>query len=88
MSKSDLFWISNLHIGQGMYFGVKLRTFQGVFISVWFGVGQVQKTELSSYLKTLRLSVGGGAMFNASLVILVPRGIQFSVLFGSLYGMF
>ena len=46
-----------------MYFGVKLRTFQGFFIPVWFGVGQVQKTVLSSHLKTLKLSVGGGAMF-------------------------
>ena len=41
------FWISNLHIGQMMYFCVKLRTFQGFFISVWFGVGQDQKTEFS-----------------------------------------
>ena len=41
------FGISNLHIGQMMYFGVKLRTFQGFFILVWFGVGQVQKTEFS-----------------------------------------
>ena len=41
------FGISNLHIGQMMYFGVKLRTFQGFFVSVWFGVGQVQKTEFS-----------------------------------------
>ena len=28
-----------------MYFSVKLRSFQGFFIPVWFGVGQVQKTE-------------------------------------------
>ena len=67
-----------------MYFGVKLRTFQGFFIPVWFGVGQVQKTELSSHLKTLKLPVGGGAMFKdswASLVMLVARQIQFLVLF-------
>ena len=36
-----------------MYFGVKLRTFQGFYIPFWFGVGQVQKTELSSHLKIL-----------------------------------
>ena len=64
--KDTFFWISNLHIKQTMYFGVKLRTFQGFFIPVWFGVGQVQKTKLSSHLKTLKLSRGGGAMFNLS----------------------
>ena len=64
--KDAFFWISNLHIKQTMYFGVKLRTFQGFFIPVWFRVGQVQKTELSSHLKTLKLSAGGGAMFNLS----------------------
>ena len=64
--KETFFWISNLHIEQTMYFGVKLRTFQGFFIPVWFGVGQVQKTELSSHLKTLKLPVGGGAMFKDS----------------------
>ena len=47
-----------------MYFGVKLRTFQGFFIPVWFGVGQVQKTELSSHLKTLKLSVCGDVLFD------------------------
>ena len=64
--KDTFFWISNLHIKQTMYFGVKLRTFQGFFIPVWFGVGQVQKTEFSSHLKTLKLSVVGGALFNLS----------------------
>ena len=49
-----------------MYFGVKAWGFQGFFISVLLKVGQVQKTELSSHLKTLRLSVGGGALFTLS----------------------
>ena len=43
-----------------MYFSVKLRGFKGFFILVWFGVGQVQKTELSSHFKTLKLSVAVG----------------------------
>ena len=49
-----------------MYFSVKLRSFEGFLILVWFGVGQVQKTELSSHFKTLRLPVGVGGMFNDS----------------------
>ena len=40
-----------------MYFGVKLRGFEGFLIPVWFGVGQVQKTEFSSHFKTLKLWV-------------------------------
>ena len=48
----DIFWCKSLGFSS--------------FVSVWFGVGQVQKTELSSHLKTLKLSVGGGAMFNLS----------------------
>ena len=47
-----------------MYFGVKLRGFEGFLILVWFGVGQ--KTELSSHVKTLRLPMGVGGMFNDS----------------------
>ena len=43
-----------------------LRSFEGFLILVWFGVGQVQKTELSSHFKTLRLPVGVGGMFNDS----------------------
>ena len=48
--------------------------FKGFFILVLLRVGQVQKTDLSSHLKTLKLSVGGNAMFTplASLVMLVP----------------
>ena len=49
-----------------MYFGVKLRSFEGFLILVWFGVGQVQKTELSSHFKALRLPVSVGGMFNDS----------------------
>ena len=49
-----------------MYFDAKGWGFQGFFVSVWFGVGQVQKTEMSSHLETLKLPVGGGAMFNLS----------------------
>ena len=63
VSKRDLFLISNLHIGHKVYLGVKLRTLQGFFIPVWIWDGQVQKTELSSQMKTLKLSVGGGEMF-------------------------
>ena len=51
---------------QLMYFGVKLRGFEGFLIPVWFGVGQVQKTEFSSHFKTLKLPVGVGGMFNDS----------------------
>ena len=65
-----------------MYFGVKAWGFQGFFILVLLRVGQVQKTELSSHLKTLMLPVGGNVhSFLASLVILVPRGTQILVLF-------
>ena len=49
-----------------MYFGVKAWGLQGFFISVLLRVGQVQKTELSYHLKTLKLSVDGNAMFTLS----------------------
>ena len=41
---SLIFFLQN---GQIMYFGVNIRDFQGFFALVWFGVGQVQKTEFS-----------------------------------------
>ena len=49
-----------------MYFGVKAWGFQGFFISVLSRVEQVQKTELSPHLITLKLSVDGNAMFTLS----------------------
>ena len=49
-----------------MYFGVKMRGFEGFLILVWFGVGQVQKTEFSAHFKTLKLLMGVDGMFNDS----------------------
>ena len=49
-----------------MYFGVKLRGFEGFLIPVWFWVGQVQKNKLPYHFKTLKLSVGVDEMFNVS----------------------
>ena len=47
-------------------FWCKTKGFEGFLIPVWFWVGQVQKTELLSHFKTLKLPVGVGGMFNDS----------------------
>ncbi len=82
--KVTFFWISNLHIGQMMYFGVKLRTFQDFFhfgtVMGWTS----PKNWIVLSFKNIEAPCGWKCnvhSFLASLVILVPRGIQISVLF-------
>ena len=66
MSTIRHFFMSDLLTGQKIYLSVKLRGFKEFLILVWFGVGHVKKTESSFHLKSLKLSLGVGVMFNGN----------------------